>query len=161
LSGYIEHASHWDGSRAHFVKNVEEFGAMLTLDAVLFNDDRHRKNILLTPMPTEDNLKVRAIDVGNARIGYPSDFAELGLNVPVRPNIARGLPLKFLWEGAMAAAQKAEKLAGTQVLDGYVREACELVREPTAALVSRALTERMAHAGALVEKYVKVLEAIS
>ncbi len=49
LSSYIPHAQHWDGSKAHFIVNINELGAALTLDAVLHNHDRHRQNILLVP----------------------------------------------------------------------------------------------------------------
>lgn len=133
---------------------------MLTLDAVIYNDDRHAKNILVVPGAGEEDLVVWTIDVGNARVGYPEEFADLNLDTPTRPNTARGLPLELMRVGAFGAAQRAAKLAGSPLLQGYVREACELVGEGTAALLFKALSNRLAHAGELVENYIKVIEGI-
>ncbi|MBN1208217.1 MAG: hypothetical protein JXB05_25370 [Myxococcaceae bacterium] len=160
LSAYIGDALHWQRGLAHFVKNIDEFGAMLTLDAIIFNDDRHSKNILLVPDQGEEDYVAWAIDVGNARVGYPTEFAALGLDVPTKPNIARGLPIELMKVGAFAAAKKAAQLAGTQTLARYVGEACDVVGESTANLLLGALSERMKHAGELVERYMQVIEGI-
>jgi hypothetical protein len=79
LSSFIPHAVHWEPHHAHFVRNMESFGAMLTLDAIIHNHDRHRMNILLTPASEEPDLDVWAIDTGAALVGYPKTSWQPGL----------------------------------------------------------------------------------
>ncbi|WP_426755664.1 hypothetical protein [Myxococcus sp. Y35] len=158
LSAYVPHALHWQRNYVHFVRNIDEFGAMLTLDALLYNADRHAKNILLVPEQGEEELIAWSIDVGNALVGHPQDFMELGLRVPEKPNSARGLPIDLMRVGAFAAAQQASKLAGTPRLERYVAEACAIVGEGTAPLLLEAISRRMERAGDLVEEYLKILE---
>jgi len=160
LSAFVPNALHWQRNSVHFVKNLDEFGAMLALDALLYNDDRHAKNILLVPDESEEDLVAWAIDVGNAWVGHPQDFVGLGLKVPEKPNTARGLPLELMKVGALRAAQQATKLAGSTKLERYIREACQIVGEGTAPLLLEALSRRMERAGDLVEEYLKVLEGI-
>jgi hypothetical protein len=160
LSAYIPNALHWQRSLAHFVKNLDDLGAMVTLDALLYNGDRHAKNILVVPGQNEADLMTWAIDMGNALVGYPRDFVDLKLRVPENHNPARGLPLELMRPGALRAAAQATKLAGTPVLEGYVKEACQIVGEETAPLLLEALSRRMERAGDLVEQYLKILEGI-
>jgi len=160
LSAHIPNALHWQRNSAHFVKNLDELGAMLTLDALLYNGDRHAKNILVVPGQNETDLMAWAIDMGNAWVGYPQDFADLKLRIPEKPNMAPGLPLELMRTGASLAAAQATKLAGTPVLEGYVKEACQIVGEETAPLLLEALSRRMEQAGDLVEQYLKILEGI-
>lgn len=160
MSSFVPNALHWEAKYVHFVQNLDQFGAMLTLDALLYNDDRHAKNILLVPDQSEEDLVTWAIDVGNAWVGHPRDFAELGLKVPGKPNSARGLPLELMRVGAFNAAQQATKLVGTPQLEGYVRDACQIVGEDTAPLLLEAISRRMERASELVEEYLKVLEGI-
>ncbi|MBZ4335487.1 MULTISPECIES: phosphatidylinositol 4-kinase [unclassified Corallococcus] len=158
LSSYVPNALHWQRNYAHFVQNIDEFGAMLALDALLYNADRHAKNILLVPEQGEENLIAWSIDVGNALVGHPQDFIALDLGVPKKPNSARALPLELMRVGAFAAAKQAAKLARTSTLERYVTEACEIVSEGTAPLLLEALSRRMESAVDLVEEYLKVLE---
>jgi hypothetical protein len=160
LSAFVPNAIHWRRNSAHFVKNLDEFGAMLALDSLLYNDDRHAKNILLVPDESEEDLVAWSIDVGNAWVGHPQDFVNLGLRVPEKPNTARGLPLELMKVGALRAAQQATRLAGTEKLEQYTKEACQIVGEETAPLLLEALSRRMERASALVEQYLKVLEGI-
>lgn len=81
--------------------------------------------------------------------------------VPAKPNIARGLPLELMQEGALAAARKAARLAGSPTLEQYVKAACELVKEPTASLLFDSIFRRMRCAVDLVERYSHNVKAIS
>lgn len=72
LSEQVPAVQHWDASRVHYIHNLEELGRMLTLDAIVFNEDRHARNILLQPAPTELELRAWSIDVGDSPLGRPT-----------------------------------------------------------------------------------------
>lgn len=114
---------------------------------------------MLTASPDEDQLMAWAIDVGDALVAYPSDFAKLDLAVPEKPNIARGLPLALMEAGAYRAAKRAAGLAGSMILKKYIFESCTIAGEKDGALLLEAVNRRMEHASELVEAYLKVLGA--
>jgi hypothetical protein len=161
LSGFIPHTVHWAAGQAHFVQNLDQFGAMLTLDALIHNHDRHAKNILLTSTGEEPDMLAWSIDTGAALVGFPSDFVNVGLAVPEKPNIARGLPVGLMEIGAYKAAHKATELAGSELLRHHVAESCRLVGEQESDLLFTALSRRMEQATRLAEDYMKVVGAIT
>jgi hypothetical protein len=160
LSALISSPLHWNGAHAHFVKNLEGLGAMLTLDALIHNHDRHAKNILLTSMGDELDVWAWAIDAGASLVGYPQDFSDAGLSIPEKPNLARGLPVGLLEVGAYKAAKRAAELAGSVMLRQCVQQSCMLVGESGSDLLFSALSRRMEQATQLVERYIQVVGAI-
>jgi hypothetical protein len=159
LSEVIPSVLHWNPIRTHFIRNPEGFGRMLTLDAILFNEDRHAGNILLQPTPTPLDLRVWSIDMGRALVGHPEDFERVGLSSPDVRNLARGLPIDLLSEGAYLAAAEARGLAAGLVR-GIVQEACDLAREPQVARIFDALMHRLAHAPTVVDDYLSKIRAM-
>ncbi|MBZ4419379.1 hypothetical protein [Myxococcus sp. RHSTA-1-4] len=161
LSAYIPHPIHWEAHHAHFVTNLDAFGAMLALDAIIHNHDRHKMNILLTPGAEEPELDAWAIDTGAALVGFPADFAAADLAVPEKPNIARGLPVRLMEPGARRAARRAVELVESPALQHQVAGACRLVGEQESNILFSALSKRMKQATRLVERYIEVVGAIS
>lgn len=162
LSEYVPGSLHWKSEHAAFIANAEEFGAMLALDVVVLNEDRHAKNILLTPgTGRESELTTWSIDVGNAVVGSPADLALRVDDVPSTRNLAKGIPTRILRAGAMAAAARAKALASTPLLGQYVAAACALVDEPKGADILASLQKRMSNAEALVARYLSAIEGLT
>lgn len=163
LSEYVGNTVHWESRHANFIANDGEVVAMLVLDAVTFNEDRHALNVLLVPQ-AETVLQLWAIDSGNARVGYIDDFCRLSSDSvpPVNDRTLRGLPIARLRGLAELAAHPFEELARDRpaTVEHYVRVACDLVHDgPRAASLSAALTARMANARSLITSYLDALEA--
>lgn len=154
LSAQIPDVVHWDASRAHLVTNMGGLGAMMALDALIMNADRHAGNILLQPAPDQLHLKAWAIDHGQALVGWPADYVARHADIPDPRNLARGLPMDLMQEGAMQAAEKATGLALRDILP-LVREACTIVEETKMNDVADVLAERCVNACRLVEGYLK------
>lgn len=147
---------HWEPDMRDLVANIDELGRVLALDAIVFNEDRHRRNLLVEAIGDEAHLKVWAIDAGKAEIGWPGDFIGRGLAAPSPHNHARGLPVGALVEPALAAAAVAAALPeGT--LHTLVLEACDLAREPAAPALGDALVTRCRRAPEIVARYLEAL----
>jgi len=147
---------HWEPDMRDLVANLDELGRMLALDAIVFNEDRHRRNLLVEPVGDEAHLVVWAIDAGKAEIGWPGDFVARGLASPSPHNHARGLPVGTLVEPALAAATLATTLA-EDALRALVGEACALAREPAVVSVADALVARCRRAPEIVARYLDAL----
>lgn len=160
LSGRIPSVIHWDAGKAHFITNPDGLGAILALDAITFNDDRHRRNILLQPDPDELHLRAWAIDSGNALVGTWPDFAAKGLTLPSTRNLAKGLPIDGLRAGAAIAASRASALGPARIL-AIAREACEIAREPSPDPLVQALRARLSVAESLTTDYLDLIWSLS
>lgn len=147
---------HWEPDMRDLIANLDELGRVLTLDAIVFNEDRHRRNLLVEPLGDEAHLKVWAIDAGKAEIGWPSDFVARGLAAPSPHNHARGLPIGAMVEPALAGAAVAAALP-EDALRALVGEACALAREPAAAALADALVARCRRAPEIVTRYLDAL----
>jgi hypothetical protein len=161
LSRVIEPAFHWSPQRAQRLAEPKELGAILALDAIIGNRDRHAANIILTPRNTETELRAFSIDVADSWIGSPSDLEAAGLDIPSVANVARGLPLDILAEGAHECADRATKMAPWRVVDSC-REACIIAQEPAGSddrLVA-ALTTRLQNAPDLIKRYLTALKTL-
>ena len=154
LSEQIPDVGHWDPSRAHLVTNMGGLGAMMALDALIMNADRHAGNILLQPEPDQLHLKAWAIDHGQALVGWPGDYVARRTEIPDPGNLAHGLPMDLVQDGAMQAAEKATGLTMRDILP-LVREACTHVEETRMNDVADVLAERCVNACSLVETYLK------
>jgi hypothetical protein len=157
LSERIPSVVHWDDSRRDRVINWDEMGSMATLDAIIFNEDRHGGNILLQPSPDDLHLKAWAIDVGDALVGQPSDFIAKKLVAPdPKRNHATGLPVDLLRDRAVAAAEVARSIDGT-LLREWVHEGCDLAGESDRDSLVEALEARCQSAPAIVLRYLDLL----
>jgi hypothetical protein len=159
LSEEVPWVNQWHKDRVHYIQNLDDLGRMLTLDAIIHNHDRHAGNILLEPRPTDLELMTWTIDVGDCLLGHPQDLSDADLDLPSVKNVARGLPVERLREGALAAAEEAE-LVTKGLLKNMIDEACSLVREPLADVLLDAVWHRMRHARALAARYLSILESV-
>lgn len=150
---------HWHPDMRDLIANPDEVGRMLALDALTFNEDRHRRNILVEPIGDESHLRLWAIDSGKAEIGWPGDFVDRHLASPSPHNHARGLPIEALRPAALAGAQLAAQLADTR-LRALIVEACGLAREPAIDALTAALIGRCRHAPSIVSGYLDALGAL-
>jgi hypothetical protein len=159
LSERISPALHWDPLRIHTIDNVDELGAILALDALILNRDRHDQNLLLQPAPDELHLRVWAIDHGSAIGGYPKDLDAAGTNVdhPQPLRFPARLPLDLMKPGALAAAQRAARLPTPDVAE-IASEACEIAGVlDLVETLTRALKRRMAAAVSITEEYLLLI----
>lgn len=158
LSAHIRETRHWQVSYSHLVRNWDRMGSFIALDAIIFNDDRHRENILLAKDGAEYTGWL--IDAGDALVGQPSDFPSLGEDdVPTGENIAQGLPYDLLAPGAKKAAAIAETL-DANLLKEFVFEACEIARSASdVERLSNQLIARCKRASILVDRYLAILRS--
>jgi hypothetical protein len=157
LSLHQEGVLHWDPRDTPLIENLPSLGRMLALDAILFNEDRHEGNLLLQPNPDPEHLRAWAIDMGMARVGWPRDFAKLGMKLPSVEKLVHGLPVEVLSKEAHAAAEQAVTLSSSYSLGRYVDEACAIAGEPQRDLLLEALAARMKYAPELVATYLQVV----
>lgn len=157
LSARVEDAAHWAPDQADYLVNLADAGAVLALDAIVLNDDRHSRNILLVPDPDELHVRFYGIDAGNARVGFVTDFVGSAPDaLPALQKQARGLPLDAMRDGALAAALRAEQI-DPDLLREFVLEGCQLVQEPTVDALVAALDARCRRAVALTARYIDAL----
>jgi hypothetical protein len=154
LSAQVPNVVHWAPERAPFVINVDGLAAMMTLDALIMNTDRHAGNILLQPSPNELHLRLWAIDHGQALVGWPLDFAKHCKEITSPRYLARGLPLDLLLDHALEVAELATKLSMSEI-QPMVIEACTIAEEKDAQIIIESLAARCANAPTLVEGYLK------
>jgi hypothetical protein len=159
LSGLISPVVHWDSAHAPKVTNLDGLGAVLALDALVQNPDRHAGNLLVQPIDAV-TVKVWAIDHGQALVGWPEDFKEKANEIPGVRNLLRGLPIDLLEEPAANAARKAAKLSRSEIMS-MVRGACLLSKETKADMIGETLSARCVDAEGLVATYVKNIREAS
>lgn len=160
LSGLVEPVVHWDNGHAPKVENLDELGAVLALDAIIHNPDRHAGNLLVQPQADPLRVKVWAIDHGQALVGWPDDFREKANEIPSIKNLLRGLPVDLVEQYAAAAAQKAIALSGQEILS-MVRGACLLTKETKADVIGQTLAARCVDAPRIVASYIQSIKESS
>ena len=154
LSQLVPNATHWSAISASRVENIDAAGAMHAVDAIVFNEARHGRNVLLVG-PPNGGLALVAIDADEALIGHPDDLWARGDGVPEPRILAHGMPS---WR---AAAQRAATLAQSlppAALSDMVAEACEIAREPRVTDLARVLSARCAVAVDLTHRYLDRVE---
>lgn len=164
LSEFVRNPQHWEPRFGNFISNDEQVGAMLALDAVTLNNDRHSQNVLVVAEGSETRLRVWAIDSGNALVGQIDDFCgKSSLAIPEITRTIKGLPISRLRIGAAAAASRFATLANHPTfLASYVDTACDLVleTEKRASLLAR-LRDRLRNSHVIASEYLDALEAES
>lgn len=126
LSAYVPRSRHWSEALAERLANPTEAGAMLALDALVFNEARHARNVLAQP-DEDGRVRIWAIDGDEALIGCIDDYIESLDALPSVHNHARGLPLAQICAGARAAASRVTGLSA-DVLGALVEAGCALAR---------------------------------
>lgn len=152
LSALIRQVDYWDASKMSAIHNISEIGSMLALDALVYNEDRHHRNILLEPDPDEYTVKVWSIDLADAEIGRPLGLERIGLTLPSANYIARGIPLDAIREQAMRTADLAMQIKPDD-LRADVVESCGLASERNVDPLYTGLLRRCQNARTLVDQY--------
>lgn len=153
LSKQIDHTDFWDSSKMSAIHNISQIGSMLAIDAIVYNEDRHHRNILLEPDPDEYKVKVWSIDLAKAEIGRPDAIDRIGLGLPNAAYVARGIPIDdIVRQCAMETATIATQMDDSE-LRAFILEACGIAGETKVDLLFSALSKRCANAPMLVDKY--------
>lgn len=158
LSRRVPDATHWLPAPAAHIANPAEAGAMIALDAIVFNEARHGRNMLVTAFEDNFSLTLWAIDADEARIGHVEEYAALRGAVPDPRIHAIGFPAAQLRTEAHKAAVAASGLSPDD-LCAMVEPACRMAREPQVEVLLSALVERCADARQLTHEYALRLEA--
>lgn len=161
LSRLMPDITHWDPAKIPFIENLDELGSMIALDAILINEDRHRGNILLQSVGEDsEELHAWSIDLGNALVGWPSDFHGATERIPDPRNHARGFPVHALEDIALETAHEAMTIS-SEIIREYSQEACGLVQEPTIDDYAEVLYSRCRNAVQIVSTYLVKLKRLS
>lgn len=126
------------------------------MDAVAGNVDRHGANVLLQPGKDEPDVRMWAIDQGNALIGQPDSFLELGLDLADTSRHFTGLPLGSLEAPALAVSQAARSIPRDEVM-GWMKECGEIAGEPRWQEIGDLLCRRLQAAPDLAVRYLDAL----
>jgi hypothetical protein len=148
-------APRWSPLLRDRICNPAQVGAMLALDALLMNEHRSARDLLVVPSPDEARLTVLALDWGRLRLEALQDAQAL----PSAQGHARGLPLEALREGASAAAGVAERMDEV-LLQEFVAESCAVARYSEATSLGLALRARCQNASALVARHLDALAGL-
>lgn len=159
LSECVPSVVHWDPARVNEISNADGLGAVLALDAIILNADRHGGNLLLQADATGDGLHVWAIDHGAALIGSAKDIDGYREEITDPRNLARGIPVDLVEGSALQAARRACSLAPLDVR-GMAQGACLQAKEPAADLIADVLAERCAKAEKLVTAYLEQIRRL-
>lgn len=154
LSRLIPETTHWEAASADRIGNLEEAGAIHALDAIVCNEARHGRKLLLA-WAADGPVRVLAIDADEALIGHPDDLEARGLMPPDPRILAHGLPT---WrEGAVQAAERAAAISPSD-LHLLCEEACAIACEPRVEVLVRVLAARCAVAEDLTLRYLALVE---
>lgn len=156
LSERIEGARNWDPTDRDNIDNVDEVGAMLALDAVVANGDRHHQNVLVVHDPDALHLTVWAIDHGRADIVHLPRLILLGEGPPPvhddRPDLT---PARFR-AGAMAAAEQMEALPEATI-QAWLTEAFKCDGDALPVELPELVANRFKLATKIADRYLSAL----
>ncbi len=163
LTETIPNAQHWSDAYLGILDNPEELGAILALDAILLNADRHERNLLL--QESNGSWKVWCIDLGGAYCGSPPSFSQYDLETPdLSHHVRLTLPDKYkidprIIEGAQQAAQRATWLPDDNAMfQRWAEEACVVVGSTQASSLLRGLRHRCRHALEITRRHLQALQ---
>lgn len=128
LSGLVDPMIHWDADKWDLVSNQEAMGAVIALDAITLNEDRHNGNILLEATD-EGRLRLWAIDSGLALVGRPAELRGRIGEIPAVTDRAPGYRGQVVRDVASAALEAARRAAmiPPHTLFGFASEAASLL----------------------------------
>lgn len=153
----VPDVTHWDVSHMHKVINLDQVGAMLALDAVIGNADRHAGNILLEPR-ADGTFFAHSIDVEQSWLLAPEDLCdESGPRsdlAPVHRQTRWLFPMVAL-SAHMTEAAKAMESVSAQSIRGAVGYASGLLRDARTDSFTGPLHARFQIAQQLVNQRIK------
>jgi hypothetical protein len=155
LSEVVPLAHHWSPPRFTQLSQPDHLGAMLALDAIIGNTDRHAGNVLC--VDGANGIDVYSIDVAASWVGTPGDIATRGMDTPGIEKLIRGIHVEVIRAGAIDAANRAAGIDRAK-LGEFVREACGLARDLQVKLLTDTMVTRCAAAVQLTEKHLKNIE---
>jgi hypothetical protein len=131
--------------------NSAIIGRILTLDAILFNNDRGDRNILC--QINGGKLSIFAIDMANALAGMPAQLSNRGIEPPdAFPNL-RTFHRPSVVASARAAAARAAQVEA-EYIDVAVAQSLEAARGDDSTL-NAALLRRCRESRHMVEGYLE------
>lgn len=155
LSRRIPDARNWAPEDRDAVSNTEQIGAMLALDAVLANDDRHQQNVLVVA-GTPTGRSLIAIDHGRLNIVHEARLIALG-DAPPKPHDDRpALDYRALRPAALAAGDRMSALPDDTVI-AWLSEAFQAQREQVPSGLPDLVLRRFNVACKTVETYLNRL----
>lgn len=149
-------AKHW-ATTSGTIRNLDDLGCLLALDAVLFNGDRHEENLLLTPYDgrPSNGWVLWVIDFDNAKITRGEKFDQPHDSVPDTDMLPGDLPIGSLHEPAMECAKEMEGWSEA-FLAARLREACLLADdEQYFGAILDNLTARCGEAQSLAKSFLE------
>lgn len=162
LSEELVGAVAWEPRQhATILENFGEVGAMLALDAVLLNDDRHPGNLIVHGIDDRADVLIGfAIDNDKAL----HDVVALGQRIDLLPAIEKhlkGLPRSpVLIEGALSAAARARAI-GAGTLRAIASESCAAAGLPNDPIIFELLRARCERAESLTRRHLAALGLLS
>lgn len=131
---------HWDPDLADRIVNLDQFAAVVMLDAWLGNGDRHDQNITCRQR-ADGSLELLAIDYDAASVGDAAERALLRCAPPKATPIHP--PPVNRWRPHVAEWVARGRAVSTGSLQRVAVEACELAGLPDVRAVSSWLLERL------------------
>ena len=147
LGSFIPNAQHFTASHAFI--GAESLGAVFALDALLGNEDRHARNLLVAHRAARRSIV--AIDFAGSWCGRPTSFLERGLDVPHLDALADGFSRTLIEASAHVVAARVEALPWS-VISAVASEACSLASYGRAADLEEALHTRASSIHAILDE---------
>lgn len=141
LSRYVKDVSHWTPDMIDRIANSEALGRAFAVDGVVWNEDRHAKNILVAH--DQRGATAVAIDFGAALIGHPASLELKPIGPPTRrrADMAVGLARDTVFRGVLEGVARLASL-DEGVLAEVSREATRHVSSSERDTLQRVLEER-------------------
>lgn len=152
LSERVKDVEHWGAGLHQRINNPRQVAAMLVLDALLGNRDRHAANLLVDWSLDQTSARLWAIDHGSAGIADVHMFQQLGWAAPRPHRDSPHLPYRLLAPLAHDVAVDAEALNAAQ-LRGQAEFAWSMVEQMPPTEIINLLVERCQRATKIVAEY--------
>lgn len=152
LSSYIEFANHWTKLQLDDLVNTDDFGRMMVLDALIYNEDRNPDNILFEPLEESDTYYLWVIDMESALVSRPKEFASKGLGYPsahALPSDLSTRSLETIIDETIRIAQSLPDVTMRTIVTAATDASCALGGDP----LLDALRIRCRNAREIVENY--------
>jgi len=149
-SAVVPDVMHWDVAHLMDIENVDALGALMALDVVTMEVDRHAGNLLIGV--ESGRMALWVIDQGAGRLGERSWFGQVGMATPAPSPIFRQLPADLVLEPSLAAAALATQITIDEARSIAADAYGALNQRPPAGL-AELLHRRCAAAPAMVMKF--------
>lgn len=158
LSELVDDAQRWSSANAVYASNPESLGAMLALDVLILNEDRHAGNILMQADGSPINLRCWAIDHDGAMVADPARFESQIEHLPSTGSHADLTPSPQIEKGARLAVERVQELEFKELV-GMTEDAASPTGVGFARPIAELLERRLGCLSRLVEAHLKALGA--